>query len=475
VDIDLKDPATVDFGEIQERDMRMLATSLGVPVELLNHGSDGLGSGMPAELRKDLLALQNEADRRRFSEQFVEEFLRPIVRQYSPFDHTQEMHVTFEPFLDDKTDMADLISSVGDYMTANEARDRMGLSKLDDEEMGESFQTPAKQEAPDDQQPEGGLFGSAAEKAVDSVLENRDLSKLRALQEDFDASLFELVATEEQEDFETGARLGIGIDFPNSGVYVDWNIDAWPEEERLDGPHVSEYATLDDAQKVAQGDVRELSANDLAEGGTDFSDVNTDGWETELLDLHERVWAEDGGKELLQFTETQTPEFVKQRLRDALMGDALFEQIDSISGGARHELRTTLMESLEDDGWTIDGITEDIQNVANIDRQKAETIARSEVASTVNTARAEGYKETGMVEGETFYWTGSLDDRTTDACRWLINKTNPDHGGEPVSLETLQDLIEEAPTHDDDMQDDLARPDNFLVHPSERKTYVRDV
>ena len=160
VDIDLKDPATVDFGEIQERDMRMLATSLGVPVELLNHGSDGLGSGMPAELRKDLLALQNEADRRRFSEQFVAEFLRPIVREYSPFDHTQEMHVEFEPFLDDKTDMASLIQSVGDYMTADEARDRLGLSKLDDEEMGEGFQTPAEQEKPDDEQG-GGLFGSA--------------------------------------------------------------------------------------------------------------------------------------------------------------------------------------------------------------------------------------------------------------------------------------------------------------------------
>jgi hypothetical protein len=133
------------------------------------------------------------------------------------------------------------------------------------------------------------------------------------------------------------------------------------------------------------------------------------------------------------------------------------------------------MDSLDDDGWTIDGVTENIQNVADIDRDRAENIARTEVASTVNTARAEGYKETGMVEGEKFYWTGSLDDRTTDACRWLINKTNPNHGGSPVSLEKLQDLIEEAPTHDDDMQDDLARPDNYLVHPSERKTYVRHV
>jgi hypothetical protein len=161
------------------------------------------------------------------------------------------------------------------------------------------------------------------------------------------------------------------------------------------------------------------------------------------------------------------------------MGDALFEQIDSLPSGARHELRTTLMESLEQDGWTIDGITEDIQNVANISQSDAETIARTEVASTVNTAREEGYKETGMAEGEQFYWTGATQaeqpDRTTDACDWLIQKTNPNHGGTPVSLSRLKELIAEAPTHDDDMQDDLARPENFIVHPQERKTFSRDV
>jgi hypothetical protein len=57
----------------------------------------------------------------------------------------------------------------------------------------------------------------------------------------------------------------------------------------------------------------------------------------------------------------------------------------------------------------------------------------------------------------------------------LIKKTNPNHGGSPVSLERLKELIDEAPTHDDDMQNDLARPENYLVHPNERKTFVRHV
>jgi len=135
VDIDLKDPATVDFGKIQERDMRMLATSLGIPVELLNEGSDGLGSGMPAELRGDLLRLQNQADRHRFSEQFIEQFVRPIVRDYSPFDHTMHLALEFEPFLDEQDEMASLVSSVGDYMTVNEIRDRLSLTKIEDDDI----------------------------------------------------------------------------------------------------------------------------------------------------------------------------------------------------------------------------------------------------------------------------------------------------------------------------------------------------
>jgi len=37
----------------------------------------------------------------------------------------------------------------------------------------------------------------------------------------------------------------------------------------------------------------------------------------------------------------------------------------------------------------------------------------------------------------------------------------------------LKELIEEAPEHDDQMQDDLARPENFVIHPQERSTWAR--
>jgi len=140
------------------------------------------------------------------------------------------------------------------------------------------------------------------------------------------------------------------------------------------------------------------------------------------------------------------------------------------------QLREFMTEQLVDkDGWTTDGIANRLQDLEpELSKAEAETIARTETASIVNTAREEGYQETGMGD-EQFYWVGGTDDRTTEACNWLMDETNPNHGGDPVSLDELKALIEEAPEHDPEMQDNLARPEDFVVHPNERKTFVRDV
>ena len=204
-------------------------------------------------------------------------------------------------------------------------------------------------------------------------------------------------------------------------------------------------------------------------------------WEAEYLDLHQRVFEAEQDRQLFNFTERAMPEFIKTRLRDVILsGGAVFSQFDTLDSDRLQAFRTQLADGLTQDGWTIDDITGRITDIDSaITRNQAETIARTEVASAVNTAREEGYEETGMAEGEKFYWTGATQaeqpDRTTDACDWLIQKTNPNHGGEPVSMERLKELIDEAPTHDDDMDDNLARPENYVVHPNERKTWVRDV
>jgi Phage Mu protein F like protein. len=131
-----------------------------------------------------------------------------------------------------------------------------------------------------------------------------------------------------------------------------------------------------------------------------------------------------------------------------------------VAGSDLQQLREYMLESLTDEGWTIDGVADQLMQLDGVESQdRAELIARTETASVVNSAREEGYQANDQADDK-FYWTGAIDDRTTDACEWLIRQTNPNYGGTPVELKDLQDLIAEAPEHDDSMQNDLARPEN---------------
>jgi hypothetical protein len=186
--------------------------------------------------------------------------------------------------------------------------------------------------------------------------------------------------------------------------------------------------------------------------------------------MHSRIW-DDSGKHLFEISNSQTPEFVKDRLRSSILSGVLFSDIESIASGQRDELQSFMLDTLTDDGWTIDDLSDQIEQLG-VSPSRADLIARTETAAVVNSAREEGYKEKGQGD-DLFYWTGDIDNRTTKACEWLINKTNPFEGGDPVSMDELKELIEEAPTHDPDLPDNIARPDAFVVHPNERKTFAR--
>jgi hypothetical protein len=426
------------------------------------------------------------------------------VRDYSPFDHTQDMEVVFDPFLDDKTDMASLIQSVGEYMTANEARDRLGLSDLEDEEMGESFRTPEDIESPDDQ-PDGGLFGSAAEEAVDNELENRDLQDIEdiplddypeAAQENARMALDAREETGNPNDCLTDTGWAVANNLDSGDPISQSQLESMSAFERFeDDKEQGEEGRADCgwmAWKAWGGDegirwaenkqeeFEEARENSELSGETDFRhSVDTDGWEAwehTLYELHQQAFEADGDVRLANFTERALPDFVKDRLQESIMQGAIFSQFDTLVENDIMQLREFMTEELtQNDGWTTDSIAGRLMDLeSELSRQEAEVIARSETASVVNSAREQGYKEQGM-EDERFAWVGSLDDRTTEACRWLIEKTNPRHGGEPVPLDELKELIAEAPTHDPEMDDNLARPDDFVVHPQERKTFTRQV
>jgi len=520
IDIETIESATVDFGAIQERDTRMLSNALGLPIEMLNEGSDGLGSGKPAEARLQLFALQNEAARRRFCDQFRREFLDTILSEYSPFNpEAEEYGLHIKSFLDDKSDVASLIQSVGDYMTANEARSKLDLGPIEDDELGESYQSPAEVQAPEEDT--GGLFGSDSHGDTDfrnlaeipdkytngTGLSESDFVPNTDIENTVDGVLEFIDAhglPNPDAQREGAARAN---QLKNHAANEDplapefWQeISNFHARHRAQGNHVCDESSLPEkatevdnskfdkcyfdngwfSDKTWGGDAGQEQADRIVSAIEDTDGVSlsaTEEWEHTMRELFDRVWAEDTDKTLLEFSDTQIPEFVATRLRNVILsGDAVFSDIESLAGADLLDFRTQLADGLTQDGWTLGDITGRIMDIDDgIGREQAETIARTETAAAVNTAREQAYEETGMAEGEKFYWTGSLDNRTTEACRWLIQETNPNHGGTPVSLEKLRELIAEAPTHDPDMQDDLARPENYVIHPGERKTYTRDV
>jgi hypothetical protein len=93
----------------------------------------------------------------------------------------------------------------------------------------------------------------------------------------------------------------------------------------------------------------------------------------------------------------------------------------------------------------------------------------------LNKTREETYKQQAGDEeasGKKFKWTGPGtpdDGRTTDACVWLKEQTDPAFGGKTRTLPELKELVEEAA---DRFFPELSYDDDFVVHPQERHTFV---
>lgn len=73
-------------------------------------------------------------------------------------------------------------------------------------------------------------------------------------QKGFGADVFRVRAAKDDDTEYDGDVLGIGVDFPESDVYVDWRREAFPDE--LEDPHVSIYGSKEDLEQ-ATGNVIE--------------------------------------------------------------------------------------------------------------------------------------------------------------------------------------------------------------------------
>jgi hypothetical protein len=69
----------------------------------------------------------------------------------------------------------------------------------------------------------------------------------------FGVDVFRIVQSDDADMDIDGDLMGVGVDFPNAGVYVDWRIDAWPDDEQLAEPHVSDYGSVDDLEQATGG------------------------------------------------------------------------------------------------------------------------------------------------------------------------------------------------------------------------------
>lgn len=511
VELDRLDPGEIALEEVTSNDLQQLAISLMVPLEAVDFGSEGLGSGQQSKLRETILKLDILATQRAYTNQWVTKILKPVLKRYSPFDGTCELNLRLQDPMTGQEEMADLISKVGSYMTTNEARQKLDLPEKEDLE----GQYGKPDEASGDEG--GGLFGGDGRQMADipdKFTENTGLSEDDFVPnsdvEGVVSDVLEFIDEEglpNPENQREGAARANQLydhaqnDEPLAPKYWE-EISNFHARHRAQDNHECDESNLPEeadesdfdscywdpgyfSDKTWGGDagkeqadrivdaIAETENAELSGGDTDFSHYEP--WEQTLQEMHQRLWDAETDTRLLNIPSfSQTPEFVKERIQNQIMQGAIFSQFDSLPSSELMTLREFMSDELTQDGWTIEDLTDKLMDLEGIDsRSKAQNIARTETASILNNAREEAYEEQGLAEDSLFYWSGDIDNRTTDACKWLVKTTNPYYDGDPVKLDRLKELIAEAPEHDDEMQDDLARPEDFVVHPNERKTVVR--
>jgi len=146
-------------------------------------------------------------------------------------------------------------------------------------------------------------------------------------------------------------------------------------------------------------------------------------------------WAEDEAM----------PEFVQELIEEALNAGVVYARDYKATGVNGEVVEEFFREKLDQpQGWSIRSLAEDFADRFDISFERAVETLRTQLTTVLNEAREQGYRQQGDVDDRDFKWLGPSDERTTRACQWLKEQTDPDHGGEPRSLDELQDLVEEA-------------------------------
>jgi hypothetical protein len=160
-------------------------------------------------------------------------------------------------------------------------------------------------------------------------------------------------------------------------------------------------------------------------------------WPAGLDGIEKRVWSGD----------ESVPEYVIKQIQEAIRaGGAVFSDIDSVPDDAVADLEGILEDSLtQPQGWSLESVVGDMTDQwPGVGEGELEVVARTETASVLNEARERGYEDMPDSATAKFYWQGPDDSRTTEACEELKERTNPQYGGTPVSMNELVRMEQEV-------------------------------
>lgn len=447
VDIDFISPESFDYEGITEHDLSKLAISFMLPVELTQlGGGDGLGTGFPARLRERLFLLSAQAQQRTVAGQ-LEAFGRHVIEEYAPPDvqalvaDIDEFGLSFE-FDDPITDMDELqtkVSAVGDDMTVNERRALFDLPPLDDDDVGEDYESPGASTEPFNPGGEGGQAMSDSEVALQGGgLSNDIITWIRTYAgdagslDDSISSMAEWLATFADAPGEAQSRFRDGVVlFANAQ-----GLGVGEAAEQPVGRLLSYYAEHRDLQEASgvrrdvQTLLREIQAYRDGFEAIVWGDHTTDNGDVELSGP---AFAND----------EDVPANVRNRVSEA----SRFVNWGDTDGVPPGNLRSFFVEKLEQpQGWSIDSLSNGLRQRFGArlgEPEERVNIARTKSAALLNQAKRMAFEdlEDGIDGDLLYFWDGPQDESTTEACETLKELTNPEHGGTPRPKQEFNSLM----------------------------------
>lgn len=224
-----------------------------------------------------------------------------------------------------------------------------------------------------------------------------------------------------------------------------------------------------------------------------------------LMEAFEKqIWQDDLTKAPDMWErDDNVPQFVRSHVKEAIdKTDVLYSQFDNIPHTAALKVHEIIKDQLTDpQGWSVETVTHALEEeFEGLAKEQAESIARTEIAATLNKARELAYSAaqaaqaanesrniTGIPETEgpedvdvdeeereiRYYWAGPEDSHTTKLCSSVKDEIES-RGGYVTKDELKNILREKAEKYEEESGALLNRIDSFLPHFNCRHTFIRE-